>query len=148
MLDFSVIAATSETLQTVLTNALSTLAPVQPPIAELHDLQGTISTNPARLTIFLFDAAEDASARNRPRVRGIAPPDLTLKKPPMALLLHYLLTPWSGDRLTDHMILGRAMQVLYDGAIFSGTDLQGTWLISFNSLGVHRRERRESKGSK
>jgi hypothetical protein len=125
MPDFSVIAATSETLQTVLTNALNTLAPVQPPIAELHDLQGTVSTNPARLTIFLIDTSEDPSARNRPRVRGIAPPDLTLKKPPIALLLHYLLTPWSGDRLTDHMILGRAMQVLYDGAILSA-DLQGT----------------------
>jgi Pvc16 N-terminal domain len=110
----SVIAATPETLQTMLTNALSTLTP-GPPIAELHDLQGTISTNPARLTIFLFDAAEDPSARNRPRVRGVAPPDVTLKKPPMALLLRYLLTPWSRNRLTDHTILGRAMQVLYDG---------------------------------
>jgi hypothetical protein len=57
MPDFSVIAATSETLQTVLTKALSTLAAVQPPIVELHDLQGTVSTNPARLTIFLFNAS-------------------------------------------------------------------------------------------
>jgi hypothetical protein len=44
----------------------------------------------------------------------------------MALLLRYLLTAWSGNRLTDHMILGRAMQVLYDGAILSGPDLQGS----------------------
>jgi hypothetical protein len=123
--DFDVIAAVSETLQTVLTDALSALGPSPAPVAQVHDLQGNISTNPAQLTIFLFDAGEDPSARNRPRVRGSAPPDLTLRKPPMALLLRYLLTPWSGDRLTDHKILGRAMQVLYDGAILSGPDLKG-----------------------
>jgi hypothetical protein len=123
--DFSVISAVSETLQTVLTNALSTLGPPPSPIAQVHDLQGTISTNPAQLTIFLFDLGEDPSARNRPRVRGITPPNVTLTKPPMALLLRYLLTPWSGDRLTDHLILGRVMQVLYDGAILSGPDLRG-----------------------
>jgi hypothetical protein len=43
----------------------------------------------------------------------------------MALLLKYLLTPWSGDRLTDHRILGRVMQVLYDRAILSGPVLGG-----------------------
>jgi hypothetical protein len=110
----------------VLTNALSALGPPPPPIAQVHDLQGTISTNPAQLTIFLFEVGEDPSARNRPRIRGSAPPDLTLTKPPMALLLRYLLTPWSGDRLTDHKILGRAMQVLYDEAILSGPDLSGS----------------------
>ena len=43
----------------------------------------------------------------------------------MALLLRYMLTPWSGDRLTDHKLVGRTIQVLYDGAILSGTQLQG-----------------------
>ena len=136
MPDFSVIAAASETLQFVLTNALSELAPTSPPIAEMHDLQGAISSNPARLTIFLFEAAEDPSARNRPRMRGSVPPDWILKKPPMALLLRYLLTAWSGNRLTDHMILGRAMQVLYDGAILSGSDLRGSLAETDQALKV------------
>lgn len=126
MPDYSVIAAASETLQSVLTEAFTVLKPDPTPVAEVHDLQGNISTSPARLTIFLFDASEDPSARNRPRVRVIDKSDLTQKKPPMALLLHYLLTPWSGNRLTDHTILGRAMQILYDGAILSGSDLQGS----------------------
>jgi hypothetical protein len=43
----------------------------------------------------------------------------------MALLLRYLLTPWGGDRLTEHRMLARAMQVLYDHAILSGPDLRG-----------------------
>jgi len=125
MPDSNVIAAVSETLQVILTDALSTLNPPPPPVAQVHDLQGAIPTNPAQLTIFLFEVGEDPSARNRPRIRGTAPPNSTLTKPPMALLLRYLLTPWSGDRLTDHMILGRVMQVLYDSSILSGPDLRG-----------------------
>jgi len=90
-------------------------------------LQGTISTNPARMTLFLFETVEDPSARNRPKVRVTPPPasGLGFRKPPMALLLRYMLTPWSGDRLTDHKLVGRTLQVLYDGAILSGTQLQG-----------------------
>jgi hypothetical protein len=126
--DFGVIADVSATLQSVLTNALSVLQPPPAPVAQVHDLQGTIPTNPARLTIFLYEVVEDPSARNRPRVKGVVPPDVTLQKPPMALILRYMLTPWSGDRLTDHRILGRAMQVLYDAAIISGPQLVGTTL--------------------
>jgi hypothetical protein len=109
----------------MLTQALSSLGPQPAPIAEVHDLQGTISTSPARVTLFLFEVGEDPSARNRPRVRGMAPPNVTLQKPPMALLLRYLLAPWGGDRFTEHRLLARAMQALYDNAILSGPDLRG-----------------------
>ena len=70
MPDSSVIADVSETLQTVLTDAFSTLAP-GPPVAEVHDLQGAISTTPARMTIFLFEAIEDPTVRNQRRPREI-----------------------------------------------------------------------------
>ena len=125
--DFGVIADVSLTLQSVLTEALSTLQP-GPPIARVHDLQGNIATNPAQLTIFLYEVVEDPSARNRPRVQGTVPPDVTVQKPPMALILRYMLTPWGGDRDTEHRMLGRAMQMLYDGSIISGTQLKGTTL--------------------
>ena len=132
MADYNVIADVSTTLQVVLTDAYKTLQPAAPPVAEISDLQGVISTDPARVTLFLFEAVEDPSAKNRPRVRATPPPGpppppnrLFLKKPPMALLLRYMLTPWSGDRLTDHKLLGRTFQVLYDGAILSGPQLQG-----------------------
>lgn len=123
MSDFGVIADVSATLQALLTDSLSTLSGA--PVAEVHDLQGTIATNPAHLTLFLFEAAEDPSARNRPRLRTSVPPDHAIGKPPMALLLRYLLTPWSGDRITDHRILGRSLQALYDNAILSGAALRG-----------------------
>lgn len=125
MPDFNVIADVSLTLQDVLTDSLSILLPGPPPIAQVHDLQGNISQAPPTLTLFLFDVYEDPSARNRPRIREVNPPDINIRKPPLALMLRYLLTPWSGDRFTDHRILGRVMQTLYDGAIISGTQLAG-----------------------
>lgn len=125
MPDYNVISDVSLTLQSVLTDALQSLDPASPPVAEIHDLQGQISTAPARITIFLFETVEDPSARNRPRVMSTNAPNLNLKKPPMALLLRYMLTPWSGDRVTDYKMLGRALQTFYDGAILHGTQLQG-----------------------
>ena len=124
MPDSSVIADVSDTLQTVLTDAFSTLAP-GPPVAEVHDLQGSISTTPARMTIFLFEVVEDPTLRNRLPERDVVPPNIELRRPPVPLILHYLLTPWSGDRATDHRLLGRALQTLHDGAILSGPQLQG-----------------------
>jgi hypothetical protein len=127
--DYTVIADVSSTLQTALTEAYQPIDPVNPPVAEISDLQGNISTNPARMTLFLFETVEDPYSRNRPKVRVVPPPPpgtgLSFRKPPMALLLRYMLTPWSGDRLTDHKLVGKTLQTLYDGAILSGTQLQG-----------------------
>jgi hypothetical protein len=131
MPDFGVVAAVSQTLVSVLSDAIQSLDS-PPPQAELHDLQGKIETSPARLTIFLFEMGEDPSARNHPRVRGFATPNSTLMKPPQALILRYLLTAWGGDRETEHRLLGRAMQALYDGALISGPELRGTSLIGSN----------------
>ena len=131
MPSYSVIADVSSTLQQVLTAAYQPLNPPSPPVAELSDLQGNISTSPARVTIFLFETVEDPSAKNRAWVRtppaagGPPAPSMLLKKPPMALLLRFMMTPWSGDRLTDHKLLARTLQVLYDDAILSGLQLQG-----------------------
>ena len=57
-------------------------------------------------------------------------------KPPMALRLHYLLTPWGGDSVTEQQILGRAMQALYDDAILAGTDLLGGLQGSADTLKI------------
>jgi len=121
--DFGVISDVSSTLESVLSTSLGTLNPAV--TAEVHDLQGNIPLAPARVTLFLFEVSEDPSAKNRPRIRGAQVPDITLRKPPLALVLRYLLTPWSGDRATDQRILGRVLQTMYDGATVSGLQLQG-----------------------
>src|SRR5450755_1874735 len=96
--DYGTIADVSDTLRKVLTDALQPLDPMNPPIADVSDLQGIIPIAPARITIFLFETVEDPSARNRPpALSTVSPNQILKKKPPMALLLRYMLTPWSGD---------------------------------------------------
>lgn len=136
MADANVIADVSRTLESVLTQGLSTLLPAPPPVAEVHDLQGSISTTPARLTICLFDVLEDPSARNKPRERGLNRTNHSERKPPMALLLRYLLTPWSGNAVTDQQILGRTLQTLYDDAVLAGPQLVGDLALNSDALKV------------
>jgi hypothetical protein len=123
MAGFGVISDVSETLVAALNDALQLLNPA--PIAELHDLQGNIPNDPARLAVFLYEVAEDIGSRNQPMHRQSLPAGLRLAKPPMALKLKYLITPFAGDRLAEQRILGRAMQALYVDPIFAGPDLQG-----------------------
>ena len=125
MPDHQIIADVSDTLRQVLTDGFTTLGPAPHPVAEVHDLVDNISINPPRLTLFLFDVSEDLSQRNRRPLQNLALNGVTLQKPPMALLLRYLMTPWSGDRDTDQRILGRTLQVLYDDAIINGPQLRG-----------------------
>jgi hypothetical protein len=54
----------------------------------------------------------------------------------MALLLRYLITPWGGDQVTQHRMLGRALQTFYDDAILDGTQLTGSLAASTDSLHV------------
>ncbi len=134
MPDFNVIANVSDTMVSVLTESLKAVDPLgtgSAPIAILHDLtEPPVATRPV-LTVFLFEVVEDPSARNRRRVRQPAnSKEITISKPPMALLLRYLLTPWSSgndetNRKLEHRMLGRVAQTFYDGAIISGTDLKG-----------------------
>jgi hypothetical protein len=133
MADSSVIADVSATLEALLTNAFSTLTP-GPPVAEVHDLAGAISTTPARMTIFLFDVTEDAAVRNQRPPRQIVGTNIELRKPQVPLILRYLLTPWSGTPATDHQLLGRALQTLHDDAILSGPQLQGGLAGSGDSI--------------
>jgi hypothetical protein len=126
--NYEVIAAVSETLRDVLRSAM--LEATLDVDVDLHDLQfAAAPLAKPTLTIFLFEIGEDPSARNRPRVRETDPPNMKIRKPPVALVLRYLLTAWRGgdaaDQKTPQLILGQAIQVLYNKAILSGPDLQG-----------------------
>lgn len=140
MADFNVIADVSETLRQYLTEGFTTIGPAPPPGVEISDLQGNISGAPARLTLFLYEVVEDPSARNRPHTQKLTSPpptQIAIRKPPVALLLRYMLTPWGGDRRTEQQILARAIQILYDGANLGGPDLQGTLAGSDDILKIN-----------
>jgi hypothetical protein len=122
MADYAVISDVSTSLVTLLDQDLR-----KPPLnarAQLDDLSGTAPAG-LTLTITLYEILEDAPSRNRPRPQRLNGTTVVSTKPPMALRLHYLLTPWGGDSVTEQQILGRAMQALYDDAILAGTALLG-----------------------
>lgn len=132
--DFGVVADVSTIIEDRLTQALSTLGGDEPPIAELNDLSDPVQTPPAKLTVFLYEIAEDPTSRNRPPVRSLPPDAPNSRKPPMALLLRYLITPWGGDQETQHRMIGRALQVFYDDAIWAGEDLSGSLAAGTDAL--------------
>ena len=133
MADYGVISDVSTTLVTLLDQDLR-----KPPLnghALLDDLSGTAPAG-LTLTITLYEILEDAPSRSRPRPQQPAGTAVLSTKPPMALRLHYLLTPWGGDSVTEQQILGRAMQALYDDAILSGTALLGGLQGSADTLKI------------
>jgi hypothetical protein len=122
--------------------------PAQPPIARVHDLLGNIPTDPPILTLFLYEIVEDPFVKNRPALRTDTPPTVTLRRAPMGLILRYLVTPWSNDRLTDQQMLGRALQVLHDNAILTSEWLRGGLVgtaealkVSLNPISLEERTR-------
>jgi len=140
---FNVIDEVSQSLVAMLKAELQALTST----VETHDLQGPIQ-NDLRLTLFLFEVGEDPSARNRPRVREAISPDVRIAKPPMALLLRYLITPWGGTESTRHRLLGGAMQALYDHSILSfqyqaanGSIEQQELKITLSPLSIEERTR-------
>ena len=133
MADYGVISDVSTSLVTLLDQDLR-----RPPLnarALLDDLSGAAPAG-LTLTITLYEILEDAPSRNRPRPQRPDGTAVVSTKPPMALRLHYLLTPWGGDALTEQQILGRAMQALYDDAILAGTELLGGLQGSADTLKI------------
>jgi hypothetical protein len=120
--DFGVVSDVSATLVAALGQELQNLVP--PARAVLNDLAGAVPAGLV-LTVTLYEILEDGPSRNRPEVRTESGSAVLLRKPPMALRLRYLLTPFGGDPETEQRMVGKAMQVLYDDAILDGLQLRG-----------------------
>lgn len=74
------------------------------------------------VNLYLFRVAEDDYAKNR---EWISTGTGRLEKPPLALNLFYILTPFVDDRLDEHRVLGEVMRILYDYSIIEGPLLRG-----------------------
>jgi hypothetical protein len=125
MAGFAALGDASTTLRNLI-NAGMTALGSSPPTVELNDLSEPISTTPSRVTIFLYEITEDATVRNAPHTRETVGGVDVLRRPPLPLVLRYLLTAWNPNPATHHTILGRIAQVLNDNAVVSGTDLVGS----------------------
>ncbi len=72
------------------------------------------------INIYLYQVLESPHGKNR---LWSTRPDGEREYPPLQLRLYYLLTPYAGDLLTEHHVLGDAMRTLYDHAIVRGAEL-------------------------
>ena len=81
-----------------------------------------------RLSLWLYQITENEHVKNQPMLRspvvplpppppGARAPRLVAQYPPMALNLYFLVTPFAQSDESDHLLLGKTMQVLYDNAI-------------------------------
>lgn len=83
--------------------------------------------------LFLFRVSENTYAKNQSRLPVGTD---VLQKPPLALNLFYVLTPFAEDKLDEHRVLGEAMRVFYDHAIVSGPLLSGALQNSTEELKI------------
>lgn len=135
-----VIRSVSEALRRILWNALFDDLVTRPLIVVE---EGIVFDNPTetaldnanRLSLWLYQVVEDEFLKNQPMERGDAqdPQGRHIDRfPPMALDLNYLLTPFTGTPQGDHLVLGLAMQTMYDNA---------TTLIVDQNAGVYEEAR-------
>lgn len=68
----------------------------------------------ALATVLLYRVAVDTVHRNLPPRRT---PDGRLRKPPVPVTLHYLVTAWSKDPVTQHRLLGWCIRTLQDAPL-------------------------------
>ncbi|GGR38866.1 DUF4255 domain-containing protein [Streptomyces netropsis] len=124
-----VIADVSDILLRVLTEAVR--EPGSEPTVRLVDLIGRQPGSPGGLglELFLYEVAEDPSARNRPDRHTLVEDPVTgavrqeRRRAAMALLLRYLLVPTGGTPDAQQRMLGRAVRALYDDAVLQGPSL-------------------------
>lgn len=128
MSDYTVLADIGDTLITVLFRELNQ----DPQVKGLIDTQDRISLeSPAdlegndavRLSVYLYRLIEDPHMKNRFATEGTGG---KRRKTPLTLDLYYLMTPLVGTPREQQIVLGKAMQVLYDRAILVGTNPNGT----------------------
>jgi hypothetical protein len=91
---------------------------LQSPADEVVDLK----TGP-QINLFLFRVTENIFLHNND---WAAEGPGTLRYPPLALNLFYVLTPFAQAKVDEHRVLGEAMRIFHDFPIVQGADLRGT----------------------
>lgn len=127
MSDYGAIADVGETLIGILKDNMEDLIPRDSII--LASPGEIDAKDNVRLSLFLYQILENAHLKNQMQVTY--PSKVTF--PPQFLELYYMLTSHvsSGEQdktekaLEEHRVLGRAMQVLHDNSILSGSLLKG-----------------------
>ena len=119
--DYTIIQYIEEAIIALLENKLGTLSPV--PVvtndspADIKKVEGSNQ----KLSFYLYRIEENSHMKNLPREK---PDPSHLKKQSLYLDLFFMLTPYASNKMDEHKILGRAMQVLHDSSILKSTDVE------------------------
>jgi hypothetical protein len=138
MAAYTVLAEAGESLVSVLWEEIQ----IDPQVNSLIDNENRVSldspfdlqdNDSVKLSIYLYRITENATTKNQIPVQGDG---AQIRKAPLTLDLHYLVTPLVGTVTDQQIILGKVMQVLYDRAILQGADLTGSLASSGQELRV------------
>ncbi len=129
MSDYTAITDVGETLVELLRENMQDLIPADSiALVSPGEIEGKDNI---RLSLFLFQVGENIHLKNlEMEIMGPS----KLKAPPLALDLYYILTSYPSSGIQDrtertaeeHRILGRAMQILHDNPILTGSVLKGS----------------------
>lgn len=119
MSSYMVLAAVSEALRQILWEAFEADAVISPIVGSESAIVFKNPTETAqdsgnRLSLWLYQIAENEFVKNQPLLRGNGHDSAQF--PPLALNLFYLVTPFAPSGESDHLLLGKTMEVLYDNA--------------------------------
>ncbi|MGZ7127243.1 MAG: DUF4255 domain-containing protein, partial [Halobacteriota archaeon] len=126
--DYEVIADVGKTLITLLQDGVTATTGITPDSIALVSPGDVGPKSGVRLSLFLFQITESGEERNL----VVYLDERKYKPAPLTLELYYMLTAYP---LTEHeggvvgtdaeLILGRAMQIMHDNAILTGSALKG-----------------------
>jgi hypothetical protein len=117
----SVISDVTQTLEELLVNGQLPKSSFDVSLKSPADETVSPSMKP-KVNLFLFRVSENPFAKNQewqPVGAG------TLRYPPLALNLSYVLTPYAENKLDEQRVFGEAMRVLYENAIVPAAALKG-----------------------
>lgn len=138
MSDYTAIADVGETLVELLKGNMQDIIPADSiALVSPGEIEGKDNI---RLSLFLFQVDENIHLKNLD-MEVLGPSKL--RAPPLALDLYYMLTSYPSSGIQDrtertaeeHRILGRAMQILHDNPILTGSALKGS--ISAHDTELH-----------
>jgi hypothetical protein len=85
------------------------------------------------INIFLYQVLESPHGKNR---TWHTLPNGNQEYPPLQLRLYYLLTPYAGNLLTEHHVLGDAMRILYGKGLVRGADLPDSLRLHVDQIAI------------
>jgi Pvc16 N-terminal domain len=117
----SVISDVTQTLEELLIDSQLPKNSFDVSLKSPADEKVTTSMKP-KVNLFLFRVTENPFVKNQDW-QPVTPD--TLRYPPLALNLSYVLTPYAENKLDEQRVFGEAMRVLYENSIVPAAALRG-----------------------